>query len=127
MVDVLFDDGVATGAGFVAFGTGGDGGAASELAAFVEVDHLLAEVDDDAGFAGHVVGISEGSVIAHEAFDFGSQEAGGAGDIISEDLFAVAEGGVAGGLDLDGGTTGEERDRAGCQQDERRREGAMIH
>ena len=84
-------------------------------------------MDNDAGFAGHFIGIPEGVVVAHEALDLGGQKAGGAGDIIREDFFAVAEGGVAGGLDLDGGTTADERDGTGCQQGERRREGAMIH
>lgn len=92
VIDVFFDDRVTSWTGFITFGTRGYGRTSGELTALVKVDHLLTEVDDNAGFASHVVGTPEGSIIAHEAFDFGSQEAGRARDVTGENLFAVAKG-----------------------------------
>lgn len=99
VVDVLFHDAVAAGAGVVALGAGGDGRAAGELAAFEEIDHLLAEIDDDGGPAGHLVGMPEGAVVraaAEEAADLPPDEARGAWNLMRDEFAAVAEGGGAG-------------------------------
>jgi hypothetical protein len=88
VVDVLLDDAVSTGTGVITLGAGGNGRAPGQFTVLEEIHHLLAQIDDDAGPALHLIGIPEGAITLVEAKEtphLAVHEAGSAWDLTGDD------------------------------------------